>query len=65
MVEGLATILGCLDKHLQVLHDLLLTAEVAERQRSQGILKVLLTSIAGIALLMYVEIVVYQGGFLF
>ena len=40
VIERLATILGCLDEHLQVLHHLFLSAEIAESQWAQGILKV-------------------------
>ena len=42
VVEGLATIFGRLDEHLQVLNNLLLTAEVGEGQWSQSVLKVFL-----------------------
>ncbi len=42
VVEWLTTVFGCLDEHLQVLHHLLLTAEVVERQRAQGVLELLL-----------------------
>ena len=42
MVERFATVLGSLDKHFEVLHHLLLTAEVAEAQWAQRVLEVLL-----------------------
>ena len=42
VVEGLATILGSLYEYLEILHHLLLSAEVAESQWAQGILKVFL-----------------------
>ena len=41
VVEGFATIFGCLDEDLQILHNLLLAAEILKGQRSQRILKVL------------------------
>jgi hypothetical protein len=42
VVEGLATIFGSLDEHLEILYDLLLSTEVAETQGAQGVLKVFL-----------------------
>jgi hypothetical protein len=41
VVEGLATVLGSLNEHLEVLHHLLLSAEITEGQRAQGVLKLL------------------------
>ena len=61
MVEGLATVLSRLDEHLQVLHHLLLSAEVAETQRAQGVLKVFLT--LGEPFFTYVKIFVYHTDF--
>jgi hypothetical protein len=49
MVEWLATIFGRFNEHLQILYYLLLSAEIAKMQRSEGIFKVFLAS-AGIAL---------------
>ena len=37
VIQRFATVFGSLDEHLQVLHYLLLTAEVMERQRSQSV----------------------------
>ena len=54
MVERFAAVLRRLDEHFEVLHHLLLSAEIAEPQRSQSILKVLL-ALAPL-LLTYVEI---------
>ena len=42
VVEGFAAILGSLHEDAQVIDDLLLTAEVVELQRTEGILEVLL-----------------------
>ena len=42
MIKGLTAIFGCLDKNLQVLHNLLLSAKVGEGQWAQRILKVFL-----------------------
>ena len=53
-VERFATILGSLNEHFQVLHHLLLSAEVAESQRTEGVLKVLLALTR--LLLAYIEI---------
>lgn len=39
MVERLSTVFGSLHEHLQVLHHLLLSAEVTEREGTQGVLK--------------------------
>ena len=41
MVERLATILGCLYKHTQIVHHRALAAEVVEAQRPERILKLL------------------------
>ena len=54
VVERFATILGSLNEHFQVLHHFLLSAEVAESQRSEGVLKVLLAPLY--LLLAYIEI---------
>ena len=43
VVQRLTTILGSLDEHLQILHNLLLAAEVTEAQRSQGVFKLFLS----------------------
>ena len=40
VVQWLTAILCCFDEHLQILHNLLLAAEVTETQRSQSVLKV-------------------------
>ena len=42
VVERFATIFGCFDKHFQILHHLLLTTEVVERQRAERVLEFLL-----------------------
>ena len=42
MVERFATVFGSLDKDTEVLDDLLLSAEVTEAQRAEGILEILL-----------------------
>ena len=42
VVKRFATVFSRFDEHLQVLHHLLLTAEVMEGQRTQGVLKLLL-----------------------
>ena len=42
VVEGLATIFGSFNEHFQILHHLLLTAEIVECQWSQGVLEILL-----------------------
>ena len=42
VVERLATVFGGLNEDLQVLHHLLLTAEVAEAERTERVLKLLL-----------------------
>ena len=54
VVERFAAVLRRLDEHFEVLHHLLLSAEIAEPQRSQSVLKVLL-ALASL-LLTYVEI---------
>ena len=57
MVERFAPVFRRLHEHLQVLHHLLLSAEISEFQRSQGILKLLLRRTH--ILLSYIEIVVH------
>ena len=42
VVEGLATVFGSLYEHLQVLDDLLLSAEIVESQRAQCVLELFL-----------------------
>ena len=37
VVERLATILGCLHKHLEIVHHLVLAMKVIEGQRAQGV----------------------------
>ena len=59
VVEGFATIFGCLDEHLQVFHHFLLAAKVAESQWAQGILKVFLALRE--PFFAYVEIFVYHN----
>jgi hypothetical protein len=44
VVQWFTTIFGSLDKHLQILHHLLLTAKVVEGQWAQGILEFLLAT---------------------
>jgi hypothetical protein len=58
MVEGFSTELGSLHEYLQVLHHLLLSAEITERQRAERILKVFLRT--GELLLSDVKIFVYH-----
>ena len=55
MVKWLATILGGLDKDAQVVDNGLLTVEVVEAKRPEGILKVLLFLVH--LLIAYIEIV--------
>ena len=54
MVERFAAVLRRLDEHFEVLHHLLLSAEITEPQWSQSVLKVLLALVR--LLLTYVEI---------
>jgi hypothetical protein len=42
VVEGLAAIFGGFHEHFEVLHDFLLSAEVVELERAQGVLEILL-----------------------
>ena len=58
VVKRLTTIFGCLDKHFQILHNLLLATEVLETQWSQRVLEVLLAS--AVTLFPYVEILVHR-----
>ena len=54
MVERFATVFGSLDKDTEVLDDLLLSAEVTEAQRAEGIFEILLGR--GQFFLVYIEI---------
>ena len=57
VVKRFATVFGCLYKHFQVLNHLFLSAEVAETQRAQSVLKVFLALRE--AFLAYIEILVH------
>ena len=59
VVERLAAVFGGLYEHLEVLHHLLLSAEVAEAQRSQGVLKLLLGRRQ--RLFSYIEIIIHYS----
>ena len=58
MIQRFTTILGRLHEHLQILYNLLLSAEVAKAQWAQGILKILLAT-TGKPLFAYVKIFVH------
>jgi hypothetical protein len=57
VVQGLAAILGSLDKDFEILNNLLLAAEVTETQRTQRVLKIFLAAACGVAFFVYVKIV--------
>ena len=56
VVERFTAIFGSLHEHLQIFHNLTLSAEIVESQRAQGVLKVFFGRIE-ILLFSYVKIV--------
>ena len=61
VVEWLATVFGRFHEYAEVLHYLLLTAEVVEGEWSESVLKVFLALSGSIALLPDVEVVILHS----